>query len=82
MDGKLRRPVNVCFREAAARHAMADQSPERAVRVAMKYLHEGRNADLRRGCEELVRQWREPTFTQPRTWGFSAVRKADRSPPY
>jgi hypothetical protein len=30
VDGKSRRPVNVCFREAAARHAMAGQSPERA----------------------------------------------------
>ena len=30
LDGKIRRPVNVCFREAAARHAMAGQSPERA----------------------------------------------------
>jgi len=32
VDGKIRRPDNVCFREAAARHAMAGQSPERAVR--------------------------------------------------
>jgi len=30
VDGKIRRPVNVCFWEAAARHAMAGQSPERA----------------------------------------------------
>ena len=32
VDGKIRRPVNVCFREAAARHAMAGQSPVWAVR--------------------------------------------------
>lgn len=34
VDGKIRRPVYVCFREAAARQAMAGQSPERADHVA------------------------------------------------
>ena len=32
VDGEIRRPINAGFREAAARHAMAAQSPERAVR--------------------------------------------------
>jgi len=44
VDGVIRKPVNVCFREAATRHVMADQSP---VRAASYVLHEGQTADLR-----------------------------------
>lgn len=38
VDGKIGGPVNVGFREAAARHAMAGQSPERAVLSAVRVL--------------------------------------------
>ena len=39
VDGKIRRPVNVCFREAAARHEMVGQSPERAVHVGQALVN-------------------------------------------
>ena len=40
----IRRSVNVCFREAAARHAMAGQNPKEAVSDTM---HEGRQVNFR-----------------------------------
>ena len=54
VDGKIRRPVNVGFREAAARHAMAGQSPERADSVE-KLFAATANSQKAENCSPLVR---------------------------
>jgi hypothetical protein len=74
VDGKIRRPVNVCFREAAARHAMAGQSPERAestnfnkapVRMKPQEGLEPPTSPLRKTCpvvliSECILEMKEP----------------------